>query len=132
MASQCSPSPALYIDTASSPLPALDSPGASSSTPESDPPHILSTPRSGSSDPDSPAFSSSANPPGFLQAPSLLPPVDYRLPLTRRHGNCTARRAQVDIAHPYARLFAAKKDGTKRRKIWNHALEKSVFSPQEM
>ncbi|ETW87276.1 hypothetical protein HETIRDRAFT_247266, partial [Heterobasidion irregulare TC 32-1] len=41
-------------------------------------------------------------------------------------------RAQVDIAHPYARLFAAKKDGTKRRKIWNHALEKSVFSPQEI
>lgn len=38
---------------------------------------------------------------------------------------------QTTIAHPYARLFA-KKDEVKRRKIWNHALEKSIFDPREL
>ncbi|EGN99388.1 hypothetical protein SERLA73DRAFT_18705, partial [Serpula lacrymans var. lacrymans S7.3] len=33
--------------------------------------------------------------------------------------------------HPYARLYA-RKDVTKRRKIWNHVLEKSLFSPHEL
>ena len=37
------------------------------------------------------------------------------------------------IAHPYARLYAKKNaTGAKRRKIWNHALEKSVFNAHEM
>jgi hypothetical protein len=36
------------------------------------------------------------------------------------------------VAHPYARLYA-KKDSTKRhRKIWNHALEKSLFNSHEL
>ncbi|KAF8507098.1 hypothetical protein F5888DRAFT_1589965, partial [Russula emetica] len=36
-------------------------------------------------------------------------------------------------AHPYARLYAKKNaTGAKRRKIWNHALEKSVFSAHEI
>lgn len=39
--------------------------------------------------------------------------------------------ARITIAHPYARLYA-KKDSTKRRKIWNHVLEKQLFSPQEL
>lgn len=39
--------------------------------------------------------------------------------------------ARITIAHPYARLYA-KKDGSKRRKIWNHVLEKQLFSPQEL
>lgn len=39
--------------------------------------------------------------------------------------------ARITIAHPYARLYA-KKDNTKRRKIWNHVLEKQLFSPQEL
>ncbi|KAH9937121.1 uncharacterized protein B0H18DRAFT_867788, partial [Fomitopsis serialis] len=34
-------------------------------------------------------------------------------------------------AHPYARLYT-RKEGAKRRKMWNHALEKSVFTPQEI
>lgn len=38
---------------------------------------------------------------------------------------------RVKIAHPYARLFA-KTGEVKRRKIWNHALEKSLFSPYEL
>lgn len=44
----------------------------------------------------------------------------------------TCRSAtRITIAHPYARLYA-KKDGSKRRKIWNHVLEKQLFSPQEL
>ncbi|KAF5377493.1 hypothetical protein D9615_005344 [Tricholomella constricta] len=39
--------------------------------------------------------------------------------------------SRVTIAHPYARLYA-KKEQVKRRKIWNHALEKSLFSPYEI
>ncbi|PFH54536.1 hypothetical protein AMATHDRAFT_134330 [Amanita thiersii Skay4041] len=38
---------------------------------------------------------------------------------------------RISIAHPYARLFA-KKDEVKRRKIWNHALEKPLFTPYEL
>jgi len=41
----------------------------------------------------------------------------------------TSRRLR--IAHPYARLLA-KKDDTKRRRIWNHALEKFIFNPYEL
>ncbi|TFK41088.1 hypothetical protein BDQ12DRAFT_663963 [Crucibulum laeve] len=39
--------------------------------------------------------------------------------------------SKISITHPYARLFA-KKDEVKRRKIWNHALEKALFSPYEL
>jgi hypothetical protein len=39
--------------------------------------------------------------------------------------------SRITIAHPYARLYA-KKDASKRRKIWNHVLEKQLFSPQEL
>lgn len=39
--------------------------------------------------------------------------------------------SRIIIAHPYARLYA-KKDASKRRKIWNHVLEKQIFSPQEL
>lgn len=35
------------------------------------------------------------------------------------------------IAHPYARLYAKKEEG-KRRKIWNHALEKNLFNAYEL
>ncbi|KAG6902907.1 hypothetical protein C0995_010077 [Termitomyces sp. Mi166 len=38
---------------------------------------------------------------------------------------------RLAIAHPYARLYA-KKEEVKRRKIWNHALEKSLFTPYEI
>ncbi|KAH9944082.1 uncharacterized protein BXZ73DRAFT_6293, partial [Epithele typhae] len=33
---------------------------------------------------------------------------------------------------PYARLHLKKQGTGKRRKMWNHALEKSLFSPQEI
>jgi hypothetical protein len=48
---------------------------------------------------------------------------------TRHNSHRSASR--ITIAHPYARLYA-KKDASKRRKIWNHVLEKQLFSPQEL
>ncbi|KAF4606743.1 hypothetical protein EYR38_000797 [Pleurotus pulmonarius] len=42
----------------------------------------------------------------------------------------TNKKASVSVPHPYARIYA-KKDA-KRRRIWNHALEKSVFSPLQL
>ncbi|KAM5533106.1 hypothetical protein V8D89_013249 [Ganoderma adspersum] len=36
------------------------------------------------------------------------------------------------FAHPYARLYSKKNGAGKRRKMWNHALEKMLFSPQEI
>jgi len=43
----------------------------------------------------------------------------------------SSKHKTIQIPHPYARLHA-KKDEVKRRKIWNHALEKSIFSPYEL
>ncbi|THH20623.1 hypothetical protein EW146_g774, partial [Bondarzewia mesenterica] len=73
-------------------------------------------------------------PPACRFPPSPLassPPIDHNIQL---QGKSKAKHphSKIAISHPYARLFAAKKDGTKRRKIWNHALEKSVFTPQEI
>ncbi|KAF9531996.1 hypothetical protein CPB83DRAFT_881131 [Crepidotus variabilis] len=48
-----------------------------------------------------------------------------------RSGKVVAHPRQPHIPHPYARLFA-KKDEVKRRKIWNHVHEKSIFSPFEL
>ncbi|RDX52083.1 hypothetical protein OH76DRAFT_1401000 [Lentinus brumalis] len=36
------------------------------------------------------------------------------------------------ITHPYARLYSKKHSAGKRRKMWNHTLEKLVFTPQEI
>ncbi|KAA1468228.1 hypothetical protein DENSPDRAFT_383194 [Dentipellis sp. KUC8613] len=60
--------------------------------------------------------------PGTFLQQSLLPPASPTLP---------SHQSKVAHMHPYARL-ASKKDGSKRRKIWNHALEKSIFTSQEL
>jgi len=67
-------------------------------------------------------------------APSLLPPPDVQSHFPGVATSCSSRSpSQIVIAHPYARLYAKKNTtGAKRRKIWNHALEKSVFSAHEM
>jgi hypothetical protein len=67
-------------------------------------------------------------------APSLLPPPDVQSHFAGVSTSCSSRSpSQIVIAHPYARLYAKKNaTGAKRRKIWNHALEKSVFSAHEM
>ncbi len=47
----------------------------------------------------------------------------------------TSITPRVKITHPYARLYAknSKEAGAaKRRRMWNHALEKSFFTPQEL
>ncbi|KAI0274646.1 hypothetical protein BC834DRAFT_849061 [Gloeopeniophorella convolvens] len=66
--------------------------------------------------------------------PSLLPPLDVQSHFTGPPSPCAAHSSsQIVIAHPYARLYAKKNaSGAKRRKIWNHALEKSVFSAHEL
>ncbi|KAF8626544.1 hypothetical protein AX15_004846 [Amanita polypyramis BW_CC] len=57
-------------------------------------------------------------------------PDEYS-PLHNHNQLARNASARINIAHPYARLFA-KKDEVKRRKIWNHALEKSLFTPYEL
>jgi hypothetical protein len=78
---------------------------------------------------DNLAVSSDTPPPFYPGEPSLVYPNfnDSEEKINSRH----AKSPRVNIAHPYARLYA-KKEGTKRRKIWNHALEKSLFSPHEL
>jgi hypothetical protein len=51
--------------------------------------------------------------------------------LAPEHELGTAKR---QVSHPYARINARKEqDGnSKRRRIWNHALEKDIFSPEEV
>lgn len=66
--------------------------------------------------------------------PSLTPPPFYPgdpPPYSPIHSAEKSHHHRLNIAHPYARLYA-KKEGAKRRKIWNHALEKSLFTPHEL
>ncbi|TBU34556.1 hypothetical protein BD311DRAFT_773626 [Dichomitus squalens] len=46
--------------------------------------------------------------------------------------DATSFTARGQIAHPYARLYNKKNTAGKRRKMWNHALEKILFTPQEI
>ncbi|KAF9456196.1 hypothetical protein BDZ94DRAFT_1229975 [Collybia nuda] len=65
---------------------------------------------------------------GSHQTPAAHHQLSTHHPRPRSHSREPVPR--VDIAHPYARLYAKKEE--KRRKIWNHALEKSLFSPYEL
>ncbi|KAH9982476.1 hypothetical protein BGW80DRAFT_1263483 [Lactifluus volemus] len=67
-------------------------------------------------------------------APSLLPPPNVQTHFSGISAPYPSRSpSEIVIAHPYARLYAKKNaTGTKRRKIWNHALEKSVFNAHEI
>ncbi|KIP12442.1 hypothetical protein PHLGIDRAFT_38524, partial [Phlebiopsis gigantea 11061_1 CR5-6] len=46
----------------------------------------------------------------------------------------SAASSSTRLAHPYARIYAKKAaaPSAKRRKMWNHALEKSLFTPEEI
>ena len=46
--------------------------------------------------------------------------------------DATSGTVRTNVAHPYARLVAKKDSDAKRRKIWNHVLEKHIFSPYEL
>ena len=68
-------------------------------------------------------------PPAFVESHQHY--VQDPQPFQKSRPQKSTRHAQVQISHPYARLFA-KKDEVKRRKIWNHALEKNLFNPFEL
>ncbi|KAG6878382.1 hypothetical protein C0993_007564 [Termitomyces sp. T159_Od127] len=71
-----------------------------------------------------------ANPcPAYSTEPYTEPPP-YSAPSADRPPR-PRTSSRLTIAHPYARLYA-KKEEVKRRKIWNHALEKSLFTPYEI
>ena len=65
-----------------------------------------------------------------VKAPNSYPPLTTTRPIGDP-ARYAPRKSRIQIAHPYARLVA-KKGEVKRRKIWNHALEKSLFTPFEM
>lgn len=87
-----------------------------------------------------------------LRQPSVpsVPPIDYTTtpdqyaapyrfpaeqidiewpPMDDAHRAANIRRA---TGHPYARLYAKKGITKRHRKIWNHALEKSLFDSNEL
>ncbi|PBL01045.1 hypothetical protein ARMGADRAFT_1160297 [Armillaria gallica] len=75
---------------------------------------------------------SEGSPSASLPFPALAPIMAHELQYPDRpfsqSKQCSASRI---IAHPYARLYAKKEEG-KRRKIWNHALEKNLFNAYEL
>lgn len=103
------PSPSTS-DRPSPPCPALGPPDRESSFP----PPVSKTLRAARS-------ASASEIPSPVSAPCPSVPVPMSNP---------ARLDARIMAHPYARL--TKKDGGKRRKMWNHALEKALFTAQEM
>ncbi|KAI0002019.1 hypothetical protein BJV77DRAFT_970726 [Russula vinacea] len=70
----------------------------------------------------------------FSEVSVSSPPTGRTSQFSGVSTSCSSRSpSQIVIAHPYARLYAKKNaTGAKRRKIWNHALEKSVFSAHEI
>lgn len=50
---------------------------------------------------------------------------NIRLPPSRFHS-------YQNIAHPYARIYAKKDNQKRARKIWAHALEKDIFTTDEL
>lgn len=68
-----------------------------------------------------PHFYSTQTQPSTIQDPPY-PSID-----STRVDNI--RRA---TGHPYARLYAKKGISKRHRKIWNHALEKSLFDSNEL
>ena len=69
--------------------------------------------------------------PHFYDSPSPVSDSSQPPESSRSRGPTRSRADKLHIAHPYARLYA-KKDEVKRRRIWNHALEKSIFTPYEL
>ncbi|KAF9044779.1 hypothetical protein BDZ89DRAFT_1155579 [Hymenopellis radicata] len=61
----------------------------------------------------------------------LFPELPPLLPQGRQPSGGATSAKPNHIAHPYARLYA-RQDSGKRRKIWNHVLEKSVFNAFEL
>ncbi|KAE9411047.1 hypothetical protein BT96DRAFT_961680 [Gymnopus androsaceus JB14] len=49
----------------------------------------------------------------------------------RAAGSAGSSALRDGVVHPYARLYA-KREEAKRRKIWSHAFEKSLFDPSTL
>ncbi|ESK87883.1 hypothetical protein Moror_15250 [Moniliophthora roreri MCA 2997] len=80
-----------------------------------------------------PTSSSHQVAPGMHQTGEVMEQVQHATSVSRFLGtqkivNVTRN---VSATHPYARLQGKNKEG-KRRKIWNHALEKYLFTPYEL
>ncbi|PPQ71338.1 hypothetical protein CVT24_012079 [Panaeolus cyanescens] len=67
------------------------------------------------------------NPQKIPPSPSESSSPAPRLSRPRLHSPSTK---QSHLHNPYARL--AKKEEVKRRRIWNHAFEKAIFTPYEL
>ncbi|THH30060.1 hypothetical protein EUX98_g4114 [Antrodiella citrinella] len=103
--------------------------------------------------------SSSSESPTSPGSPGMEPDASYRFPPLPAHTPASgvvrsqssssyrivhpsvgpaatiAAGGRVTISHPYARLHAKNHDSggtSKRRRMWSHALEKSVFTPHEL
>lgn len=59
-----------------------------------------------------------------------MPREDYKFPVDNSHTPKASERPS--IAHPYARLYAKQEPKKRPRKIWNHKLEKRVFTEHEL
>ncbi|TFK57220.1 hypothetical protein OE88DRAFT_111614 [Heliocybe sulcata] len=115
-----------FADTLSSSSSQLSSPSSSSSPMSPSPPYRPRDLSASSFDPLRAA--------GSLASPEPAHNQGHDVSGNRLHatdGQTYLPRLRVTIPHPYARLYA-KKDGAKRRRIWNHALEKSLFSAHEL
>ncbi|KAI0788588.1 hypothetical protein C8Q75DRAFT_768980 [Abortiporus biennis] len=83
-------------------------------------------------------FSPSApcHPSILVQSPSSSSSLDATSPssLGRNSIGGADSGPRVQIPHPYARMYAKQDAGSngKRRRMWNHALEKMVFKPREL
>lgn len=77
---------------------------------------------------------SEAKKPPAVRAASKLT-KSSSLPSCSSSPSSTAQASsRAPLAHPYARIYARKAadPSAKRRKMWNHALEKSLFTPEEI
>lgn len=79
-----------------------------------------------------PTYSSASSSPSDAGSSSIAP--SRRDARRLSEPSCLAEGIVVKgpITHPYARLYSKKHSAGKRRKMWNHTLEKLVFTPQEM
>ncbi|KAF5390281.1 hypothetical protein D9757_002870 [Collybiopsis confluens] len=63
-----------------------------------------------------------------MASPPLVVKSEPAAPAQPR-GSASSR---LNVAHPYARLYAKREVEKPRRKMWNHALEKDIFHPYEI
>jgi hypothetical protein len=81
------------------------------------------------------SWSSSEYSPSTRDSPNRLSSPDSKSPAISAISRHKLQKRSPHIAHPYARLEAKKNQqelGIKRRKVWDHMLEKRIFSVEEL